>query len=340
MVSLSGKQVRVPVAEENSTQFAARLRKAGKERLRWARREGIGCFRVYDADLPDYALTVDLYLGSSEDEGQRRAVVEERRRPGKVDEQRAARRFADAVSLASAILDVPRENVVARAWQSERDRKSRRISEVATVPLVVAEHGHSFAIDLNGRPDTGLPLVLRGVRELVAKRARDNRVANLFATTGAATAYAASGGAKSTVSIDAFEDRVEWVRSSLARNGLSGRQHHFAREDARTWLEREAKAGHAYDLVVCAPPTWMPSCRAGESDWELQRDHAQLIASAARAMSPRGEIVFACELRGFSLDRDALARAGLAAEDVSAQTLPHDFERSGKDYHCYLLRRA
>lgn len=340
VVSLSGKQVQVPLAEENSAQFAARLRKSGKERLRWAKREGIGCFRVYDADLPDYALTVDLYLGSSEDEGQRHAIVEERRRPGKVDEQRASRRFADAVSLTSAVLDVPREHVIARAWQHERDRKGRRGSEASSAPLVVTEHGHEFAIDLNGRPDTGLPLVLRGVRELVAGQSTGARVANLFATTGAATVYSAFGGASSTISLDTFDDRVEWVRSALLRNGLGGKKHRFARDDARDWLKREAVAGRVYDLMICVPPAWMPACRAGEGDWELQRDHARLLAAAARVMSPTGKVVFACELRGFTINRDALATAGLAVEDVSAQTLPHDFARSGKDYHCYLLQRA
>ena len=339
VISLSGRQVSVPVAEENSAQFAARLRKAGKERLRWARREGIGCFRVYDADLPDYALSVDLYLGSAEHEGQRWAIVEERRRPGKVDEQRAARRFADAVALTAATLDVPREQVIARAWRTERDRRGRRDGDAGPAPLVVSEHGLTFEVDLNGRPDTGLPIALRGVRELVSDRAKDARVANLFATTGAATVYAAAAGARSTTSIDTFEDRVEWVRSALARNGCEGMRHRLAREDARVWLQREAMAKRTYDLVVCVPPTWMPARTTGEGDWELQRDHAKLLAEAARILAPKGEIVFACELRGFSFARDALAKAGLAVEDVSARSLPHDCERSGKDHHCYLLRK-
>ena len=340
VTSLSGRQMRVSVAEENSAQFAARLRKAGKERLRWAKRAGVSCLRIYDADLPDYALTVDLYLGTAEYEGQHWAVVEERRRPGKVDEQRAARRFADAVVLAAAVLDVPREQVIARAWQRERDRRGRRGSDIVSMPLVVAEHGHAFAIDLNGRPDTGLPLALRGVRELVTQRAEGARVANLFATTGAATVYAAAGGARSTVSVDAFEDRVAWVREALARNGIAGGRNRFAREDARIWLEREMQARHAYDLVVCVPPSWMPGRKAGEGDWELQRDHARLLMAAGKVLSTEGTIVFACEGRGFSLDRDALAKAGLVAEDASAATLPHDFERSARDHHCFLLRRA
>ena len=340
VTSLSGRQVLVSVAEENSAQFAARLRKAGKERLRWAKRAGVGGLRVYDADLPDYALTVDLYLGSEEFEGQRWAVVEERRRPGKVDEQRATRRFADAVVLVAAVFDIPREQVIARAWQTERDRRGRRGSDASPAPLVIAEHGHTFAIDLNGRPDTGLPLALRGVRELVAQRARGARVANLFAVTGAATVYAAAGDARSTVSVGAFEDRVEWVREALVRNGLKDGRHHFAREDTRTWLEHEVRAKHAYDLVICVPPSWMPGRKAGEGDWELQRDHARLLLAAGRLLAREGTIIFACEGRGFSIDRDALAKGGLVVEDVSAATLPHDFERSARDYHCFLVRRA
>ena len=84
VTSLAGKQYQVPLAEKNSTQFAARLRKVARERTRWARKQGIDCYRIYDADLPEYAFSLDLYHNM--------VLIEEHRRPRTADPQRAARR--------------------------------------------------------------------------------------------------------------------------------------------------------------------------------------------------------------------------------------------------------
>ncbi len=335
VVSLAGVVHKVSLAEPASVQFAARLRKAGKERARWARKEGVSCYRVYDADLPDFALTIDLY----ETDGSRHAVVEERRRPHSVDELGAERRFADAVALVAAVLDVPTENLFARPWQDRR-RTTARTDPPTTCVLDVCEGGHRFAIDLNGKPDTGLPLALRGVRELVEGRAAGKRVANLFASTGAASVYAAAGGANVVVTVDSFADRVEAVRAAMRANGFVGKSYRYTCEDARTWLEGEKRAGHVYDLVICVPPTWLAARKLGEEAWELQRDHIALLRKAVAVLGKDGAIVFACQDRAFKFDASALQAAGLQAEDVSPQTLPHDFERSAREHHCYLVKRS
>lgn len=338
VVSLGGTQQTVAVAEPASAQFATRLRKVAKERTRWARKASTSAFRVYDADLPDYALSVDLYLGAGPDEGQRYALVEEHRRPKSVDALLAAHRLSDAAALVAATLDVPARNVLVRAWESERDARRRNGDE--GLPLAVSEDGFAITIDLRGRPDTGLPLALRGVRELVGTRAAGQHVVSLFASSGVALLHAAAAGAASTTCVDAFADRVDAVRAALEANGFSGKRYRLACADARTWLEREACAGHAYDLVVCTPPSWLAPRDKADTDWELQRDHVTLLRQATRILSPTGAIVFACEARDLRLDADALRRARLAIADVSGQTLPHDFERSARQHHCYLLERA
>jgi 23S rRNA (guanine2445-N2)-methyltransferase / 23S rRNA (guanine2069-N7)-methyltransferase len=300
----------------------------------------VSAFRIYDADLSEYALSLDLFVGSGDSEGRRMALVEERRRPASVDEQRAARRFADAVSLTAAVLDVSPQDVVAHPWHDSNARGSRQPAP-APKPLVVGENGLSFAIDVAGRPDTGLPLVQRGLRALVGELSAGKRVANLFATSGAATLYAAKT-ANSTITLDVFDDRLEQVKHSMAANGLAGKRHSFAREDARLWLTQAAKEHRSYDLVVCVPPTRMPAVKEDPDtrDWELQRDHASLLTSAARVLGKDGTIVFATTAAKFKLNSKALQAAGLEATDVSAKTLPRDFERSARDYHCYLVRHA
>lgn len=342
VVSLAGVRHEVPIADSGSTQFVARLRKVARERMRWARREDISCLRLYDADLPEYALTVELYQ-EADASGARYALIEEHRRPKPLPALKAGRRFADATALTAAVLDLSFDSIVARQWVSSRDSGARHEGPHEPLPLVVEEQGLHFEIDLWGKPDTGLPLVLRGVRQLVgelsASQPKDACFANLCAASGAATAYAVRAGMTRTVSVDSFADRVEWVRRSLRSNELGGTAHQFVREDMRTWVEQEIAARHKYSLLLFVPPAWMAARKQDRHDWELQRDHAGFLLQMARICAKGGTIVFVAEQRGFGLDKQQLVQPGFAVRDVSSQTLPHDFERSVQEHHCYLLSK-
>ena len=339
VVSLAGTQHQVPVAEPNSAQFAARLRKQGKERARWAARAGVGCFRVYDADLPDYALSVDLYCGAAADEGKRFAIVEERRRPAKVDALRAQRRFADAVALVAAVLDVPTENVRARPWRDPREATRKQCEHASRLPLMVSEGGFLFPLDLNGKPDTGLPLALRGMRELVGREAAGKRIAVLGASAVLTTVYAASS-AQQTVTVDAYPDRIDLLREALDANGCGGAGNRLTCTDLRLWITSEHRRRAHYDLVVLVLPAWMPPLPGQGTDWQLQRDHVTLLGQLADLLSPDSMMVLAYEGRDLTLDVPALAARGLVVEDVSSTTLPLDLQRSERLHHCWLMRRA
>lgn len=339
VVSLSGVQRRVPMADERSSQFVARLRKVAKERARWARKQDISCYRVYDADLPDYALSVDVYEGAALGTGastngaavqsERYAVVAEYRRPASVDTHAAQRRLADAVALTAAVLDVPTAHVVVRPWegvqkgrnragQREGKRPGKRM-DAASVPLCVTEAGHRFEVDLVGKPDTGLPLQMRGVRELVGTLASGKRFANLFGVSSAATVYAAAGGAAQTVTLEPFLDRMERLRRTMQANGFVGKRHHLVREDALTWIEQEARAHRTYDLVLCAPPNWL----------KLPVSYEELVQAALRVTAPGGTVVFACEGPEVALD----------ATEVTAQVASADFARTRTPLRCWRIPR-
>ena len=335
VVSLAGVRRSVPVAEASSEQFAARLRKASRERVRWARRNQVSCLRVYDADLPDYALSVDLYL-PVDDEGAH-AVVEERRRPASVDELRASHRFADAVALVAAVLDVSTDHIVSRPWRDRRDEPSAPAHRRRAIAAL--EAGERFEIDLEGRPDTGLPLALHGVRHYVGEHADGLSYLGLFAAAASASVHAAAGGAKATMTVCSYPDRIEMVRCALAANGHAGRAHGLACEDVRSWVERSAKAGRTYDLVLCAPPAWLPAAGPGGGDFELARDHVELLRQVARLLTADGRLVFACEDAGFVPNVEGLRSAGLLVEDKGANTLAHGFERRGKEHHCLVIRK-
>lgn len=241
-VSLSGVSRSVRIADPLSAQFANRLRKAAKERARWAQWEGISAYRVYDADLPDFPVSVDLFRGASADDGELFAVVEERPRPNSVDVQRAGRHFADAVALTSALLDVPIRNVVQKPWATDDRYERTRDSSASLLAACVAEGGYLFETSLSGTAGKSLPLELRSVRAFVASRARDLRFACLFSYGNAAAVFAAGAGARSTMMVDASAERVEWTRQALRANGFAEANVGKGRRGADT--HRDAASRH------------------------------------------------------------------------------------------------
>ncbi len=338
VTSLGGALRRVPIAEPNSAQFAARLRKVGRERARWARKAHVTCYRVYDADLPDYALSVDLYVGAGSDEGRRCAVVTEHRRPSSVDELRATRRLADAVALCAAVLDVPEEDVVCRPWQDGRS-KDEGEARPARRPLWVAEGPCRFDLDLT-RPEATLPLSQRSVREAVCAHAPEARVAALFATSGAALVRAASAGAAGTVIVDGAPEWLEGVRRLMRANGHTGKAHRSSCADVRSWLRGEAKARRRYDLVICLAPAWLPARDAGGAVWDLERSVDDLVRGVGVILASGGRLVLAFDDRGLRLDRALLEACGLTLEDVTGNVVPHDFARSREVPRCLVLRKG
>ena len=244
----------MPVADEHSAQFAARLRKVARERMRAARREGSTCVRLYNADMPDYPVAIDWYEdagdGTGEVAGTSHVTVEEVRRAKKTRSEQAGRKLADACALVAAITDVPAANVHLRVRGDGRSRAEE-------VSLLVKERGLLFAVDLLGEPDAGLDLLQGDLRVRMGKDAHGKRFLNVGGGASAASVYAAMGGASRTVTVEPFEDRAELVRKSLAANGLAGKRHRVVCAEARAWLERARREKQAFDLVLCALPAWV-----------------------------------------------------------------------------------
>ena len=197
-----------------------------------------------------------------------------------------------------------------------------------------------FVVDLVGYLDTGLFLDHRLTRELVGKKAEGKRFLNLFAYTGSASVHAAGGGAKSTATVDLSQTYLDWAARNMAANGFEGEQHTFERGDTMAWITEARRTGRRFDLVFVDPPTFSNSKAMGKRTWDVQRDHVELLIGVSRLLSEEGEAVFSCNLRSFKPDEEALAKYGVTLEDITAQTIPHDFERNPRIHKCYLVKRT
>lgn len=334
----------IPVQVAASDQFAARLAKMAKQRAKQARREEVSCYRIYDADLPDYAVSVELFQSSS---GARHVSISEYAAPKEIDAALAQARLADAIAIAGAVLEVPAESISLRV--RSKDRGGSQYAELGHADerggsFVVDEGGLDFGLDFSRRLDCGIFLDHRDtramLREMMKEAAEPKRFLNLFCYTGTASCYAADGGAASTTSVDLSAPSLAWARRNMERNGFTGPDHRFVQADVLEWVRETRHSQSRFELVFCDVPTFSNSSRMRSRSFDVQRDHAELLIGVSRLLSPGGVCVFSCNLRSFKPDEAALAKAGVSIEDITAETIPFDFERSPRIHSCYLVRRA
>ncbi len=364
----------IPVLVAASDQFAARLQKVAKLRAKWARREDVTCYRVYDADLPDYAVAIDLYQASENargrDAGGRWLVVQEYAAPKEIDLELAHRRLLDVLAIAPVVLGVAPEDVTLRVRRRAkggsqyaeggteagnrdgrdvrdgRDGRNGPRNRLALTPgaHLVDEGGLTFEINLAERLDTGIFLDHRDVRAQVREMAKatqgSKRFLNLFAYTGTATCYAADGGAKHTTTVDLSRTYLEWAERNMGRNGFEGPEHEYVQADVVRWISEQRRTRNRWDLVFCDPPTFSNSKRMGRDSFDVQRDHVELLIGISRLLTQDGVCLFSCNLRGFKPDVETLERYGVLIEDVTEGTIPEDFKRNAKIHHVYRVRRT
>lgn len=345
--SHGGAPHRVEVLDSNSEQFASRLRKVLKERRKWASREGITCYRAYDADLPDYAVAIDLYQGERDAWGNTYLHIAEYAAPSSIDEAKARRRFNDILSIAPVVCDVRPDHVFSKTRRRDVGGSQYRNAGNRSYVTQIEESGFLFEVDLAGKLDTGIFLDNRTVRQMVGQTVRqhvsntgDARFLNLFAYTGTASVYAAAAGASETTTVDLSQVYLDWAARNMANNGFEGARHSFERGDVMRWITEARRSGRRFDVVYVDPPTFSNSKSMGKRTWDVQRDHVELLVGVTRLLAEGGEAVFCCNLRSFKPNMADLEKYGVAIEDISAKTIPADFARTPKIHKCYRVWRA
>ncbi len=331
--------------------LANRLRKNQRRLSRRLQREAITCYRLYDADLPEYNIVVDVYGDW--------VHVQEYAAPPEIDPDKAQRRLAEALDVIGAVLEVPAERVVLKQRRRQRGatQYERRPERGALVPVL--EDDLTYLVDLGTYLDTGFFIDQRLTRRLVRRLAGGRRFLNLFSYTGAMTVNALAGGSQASTTVDLSATYLDWAARNLAANGFesareqwpaadggvtrasaggaktagSDAAHTLVQADCLRWV---AETGGQYDLVWLDPPTFSNSKRMGRATFDVQRDHADLIRlTARRLLAPGGILLFATNLRNFRLDRAELG--SLEVKDLSRATLAFDCERGANRHHVFRI---
>ena len=303
--------------------FANRLKKNIKNLSKWAKREDVHCYRLYDADIPEYAVAVDRY--------ENWLHVQEYVPPKSVDPVVAERRLLDILAVLPEVTGVPSEQIVLkrRERQSGKQQYEKQSNERRT--MAVREGQVNLLVNLRDYLDTGLFLDHRPTRLQIASLAQDKRFLNLFCYTATASVHAAKSGARCT-SVDMSNTYLNWGKDNFALNDLSMEYHRFVQADCMKWLQDDKGE---YDLIFMDPPSFSNSKRM-EGVLDIQRDHSELIRGAMEHLAEDGLLIFSCNLRKFRLD-EALGN-DFEVRDVSKSSVPQDFARRDNIHVCFHIR--
>jgi len=305
--------------------LANRVLKSQRHLGKWARREGLEAYRLYDRDIPEFPLAIDRYGDCLH------LQVFEKKRPLEAQD------LADIRRVLAQALGLPETQLVIKHRRRQRGLDQYEKLDDQAPAFTVAERDLRFEVNLTGYLDTGLFLDHRDTRRMIRERARDRTFLNLFAYTGSFTVYAAAGGARSSVTVDMSNTYQAWSERNLALNGLDdpGR-HRFEQADVLAFLQRMRAERARFDLIVLDPPSFSNSKRM-HNTFDVQRDQTGLLSDTLELLNPGGELFFSNNRQGFGLDPEIEQLASVT--EISKRTIPPDFKRRSP-HRCWLLQKA
>ena len=304
-----------------------RLMKNLKEITPLMKEQGVECYRIYDADMPEYSASIDIYMGKW-------VVVSEYAAPDTIDPEDAKRRLGELVRATEKATGIDEDFIYVKERSRQKGKGQYTRLAANNKMMVARENGVRFLVNFTDYLDTGIFLDHRPVRMMIQEMAKDKRFLNLFCYTGTATLNAIKGGALSTVSVDASSTYLAWMEENLKLNGYSTVFGNLLyKSDVIDWLW---DTYDKFDLIFCDPPTFSNS-KDRRGSFDVQRDHIKLIDAAAMHLSPGGTLIFSNNYRKFKLDPEVMEK--YVVEDITEKTIGDDFKRDMKIHHCYLIRK-
>lgn len=305
--------------------FDNRLKKVLRILSKQAKQQGVSCYRLYDRDLPEFPLIIDVY-------GEE-VLVTEYRSNHRLTEEEYERWFNDSLEVIQHVLG----KELSQIHIKERKRKESRQDQYQKTDnlqkyIEVQEGGLKFLVNLTDFLDTGLFIDHRITRGKVAQQVKDKRVLNLFCYTGSFSVYAAHGGAGEVVSVDLSNTYLDWAKKNMELNGFKGDQYVFVKADVLQWLDK-CEAGN-YDLIVLDPPTFSNS-KMMKDVFDIQEMHVDLINQCIEKLAPNGLLYFSTNARKFEMN-EAFIKGRV--ENITTATIPFDFK--GKLLRwCYVITK-
>ena len=311
---------------EGARMVLNRLKKNQRKLDGWRKKSGISCYRLYDADIPEYAVAVDIYDQS--------IYVQEYAPPNTISEKVARERFGEIKQAVKEFSANFRGKIHYKERRRQKgDSQYERLNDGPSDTIHVSEGNAQFEVNLSDYLDTGLFLDHRPVRGLIGEMVKGKSFLNLFCYTAAASVQAAMAGASHSLSIDMSNTYLDWAQRNFDLNSLRSSKHQLLRADCLKWLEIE---GELYDVIFLDPPTFSNSKKM-DSVLDIQRDHGDLIRSSMAKLVPGGTLIFSNNFRKFKMDE--LTVRQFDCQNITPQTLDLDFARNPRIHSVWKIKR-
>jgi 23S rRNA (cytosine1962-C5)-methyltransferase len=314
--------------QDKMEMFANRLTKVHKHLSKLAKRQHISCYRLYDKDLPEFPLIIEVYGD--------KIYLAEYKANHSLTEEAYEQWLKDSIEVIAKVVQVPVTAIFLKQRKRILDR-TEQYQKLNTTKdyFVVQENGLSFQINLTDYLDTGLFLDHRITRKMVMDTCEDKKLLNLFCYTGSFSVYAAAGKAKEVWSIDLSNTYMDWTRANMAINNfIEDNKYRFIKADVLQYIE-QLPDGY-FDIIILDPPTFSNS-KMMKAVFDVQRDHVGLINQLVQKITATGVIYFSNNFTQFQLDREAIPATTI--KDITKQTTPFDFEKKLKRW-CYKIERT
>ena len=300
-----------------------RLQKNYSHLQKWAKRNQISCYRVYDADLPEYAYAIDIYNDH--------AVLQEYKAPSSIPAHKVEKRSLDVLQVVPVVLGIASENVVIKQRKQQKGENQYQKMEETRRTMAVHEGHATFKVNLYDYLDTGLFLDHRLLRLRFAQLPAGTRFLNCFCYTATASVHAALAGALTT-NVDLSKTYLTWAEDNFKLNHIDVSKHQFVHYDCLSWL---TITRDKFDVIFLDPPSFSNSKRMTDT-LDIQRDHEKLIRAAMRLLNPEGILYFSTNLRHFKLSPQL--STDYVIRDISAETIDVDFKRDKRIHQCFMMK--
>lgn len=316
---------------DNAEMFRNRIKKNMKKLAGWRKNENILCYRLYDADLPNYAVAVDLYEGE-----QLWVHIQEYAAPQSIDSQKAKWRIREVITIMRELFELQEGQIFLKVRSRQKGKAQYQQLAARKNFHQVMEGKCKLLVNFEDYLDTGLFLDHRTTRSLLAAASKGKSFLNLFAYTGSASVLAAMGGAARTTTVDMSKTYLDWAQRNMALNGFSGVAHQFIQTDCLEWLKQPVRY-NKYDIILLDPPTFSNSKNMRFS-FDIQKDYPTVVRQAMKFLRQEGQLFFSCNSRKFKLDEEKLKEYDI--KNITRQTIPPDFNRRQNIHHCWIIRHV
>jgi 23S rRNA (guanine2445-N2)-methyltransferase / 23S rRNA (guanine2069-N7)-methyltransferase len=324
---------------ESATPLINRLQKNNKHLRRWAKRSGVSCYRIYDADLPEFSFALDVYQ-SDISPALRWFHMQEYQAPKTIDEDKAESRIELAKQAVKQVFEIDDSLLYCKTRRRQRGKRQYQKQDSQGELFQVREGQAALLVNLSDYLDSGLFLDHRIIRQRVFDLASGKSVLNLFCYTGSVGVQAALGGASLVINIDMSTTYLNWSRENHLVNQLTDdSQYQYLRADVLELLEKPETYGidRCFDLIFLDPPSFSNSSKMQQT-LDLQRDHEHLIEQSMYLLESDGLLLFSTNKKGFKLSESLLHRYNI--KNISQDTIPEDFKRRPGIHRCWEIRHG